>query len=151
MAIKIRFPYNTTAAATPTASNLIVGEIAINTADGKIYVKDTTTVKQLIGPTGPAGPSGSDYRIKNSISPLEKSLERVSNLNPVKFAFNDDPANTIVDGFIAHEVQSIVPEAVTGVKDGDKIQTLDPTKLIPVMVGAIQELKQIIDEIKNGH
>ena len=58
MAIKIRPLYSTTASAIPTAANMLVGEIAVNTVDKKIYVKDTTTVKQLIGATGPTGPTG---------------------------------------------------------------------------------------------
>jgi hypothetical protein len=79
------------------------------------------------------------------------SLDRISSLKPVKFSFNYDPLNTIVDGFIAHEVQDVVPEAVTGVKDGPEIQTLDPSKLIPLMVGSIQELHKIISEMKHGN
>lgn len=59
MAIKIRLPYSTTASALPTAGNLITGEMALNTADQKIYVKDTSTVKQLIGAQGSQGTQGS--------------------------------------------------------------------------------------------
>jgi len=58
MAIKIRPLYNTTASAVPTASTMLTGEIAVNTADGKLYVKDTATVKQIVGPTGPTGSPG---------------------------------------------------------------------------------------------
>ena len=58
MTIKIRLPYSTTASALPTAGNLLTGELAINTADQKIYVKDTVTVKQLIGAQGSQGPTG---------------------------------------------------------------------------------------------
>jgi hypothetical protein len=58
MAIKIRPQYSTTASAIPTAANMITGEIVVNVVDQKIYVKDTITVKQLIGPTGPTGAPG---------------------------------------------------------------------------------------------
>jgi hypothetical protein len=56
-----------------------------------------------------------------------------------------------LDGFIAHEVQPIVPQAVTGEKDGPDIQTLDQTQMIPVIIGAIQELYHIINEKKHGN
>ena len=58
MAIKIRLPYSTTASALPTAGNLLTGEMAVNTADQKIFVKDTAAVKQLIGVQGAQGVQG---------------------------------------------------------------------------------------------
>jgi len=61
MAIKIRLPYNTTSGVTPTATNLITGEMAVNTADAKLWVKHSNGSLVLItapGPTGPQGPTG---------------------------------------------------------------------------------------------
>jgi len=105
----------------------------------------------LQGFAGRGGASGSDYRIKNNIVLMETSMERLMSLRPVNFSFNYDETNTMVDGFIAHEVQEVVPEAVTGIKDGHEIQTLDQSKLIPIIVKSIQELKHTIDEMKNGN
>jgi len=105
------------------------------------------------GPSGPAGPPGtyiSDYRMKIIHTNMDDGLEKIIRLNPVKFSYKDNP-NHIVDGFIAHEVQDIIPEAVTGVKDGFEIQTLDQTRMIPSMVNAIQELYNIVGRIKNGN
>jgi len=45
-----------------------------------------------------------------------------------------------VDGFIAHEAQAVVPEAVTGVKDGPEMQEMDNSKLVPLLVAAVQEI-----------
>ena len=160
MAIKIRLLYSTTASAVPTAANMITGEIAINTADRKAYVKDTAVVKQLLGATGPTGATGaqgatgatgnaSDYRLKKNIEKLQGSLTKINALNPVTYSWIS--SDKIIEGFIAHEVQNVVPNAVTGAKDGVEIQTLDQTKLIPIIVGAIQELQQIMSEIKNGN
>jgi hypothetical protein len=103
------------------------------------------------GPPGPTGYDGSDYRIKSNIVLMGRSIDRLMSLRPVNFTFNEDITNTVVDGFIAHEVQEVVPGAVTGIKDGLEIQTLNQSKLIPIIVKSIQELQQIIDEMKNGN
>jgi len=61
-----------------------------------------------------------------------------------------------VDGFLAHEVQDIVPEAIVGEKDavdreGNAIyQGIDQGKLVPLLVASIQELKAEIDELKKN-
>ena len=153
MAIKIRIPYNTTTGVTPTASNLLTGELAVNTADANMWVKHSNGSLVLITTPGPPGPPGtftSDYRLKENVSKLNGGLIKILNLKPSVFSYKTNP-NTMVDGFIAHEVQPWIPSAVTGEKDGDKIQTLDSTKIIPSIVDAIQELHYMISEIKNGN
>ena len=68
--------------------------------------------------------------------------------------FIEDPERTM-DGFIAHEVQSIVPEAVNGKKDaidenGNEVhQGIDQAKLVPLLVAAIQELEARVKELEN--
>ena len=65
-------------------------------------------------------------------------------LKPNRFNFIADPEKT-VDGFIAHEVQAVVPEAITGEKDaiddnGDPVyQGIDQSKLVPLLTAALQE------------
>ena len=59
--------------------------------------------------------ASSDYRMKKNIKPLENGLERLSKLKPVKFDWKLNDQST--EGFIAHEVQELFPDAVTGVKD----------------------------------
>ena len=82
------------------------------------------------------------------------ALDRVSQLKPSRFNFITD-ADKTVDGFLAHEVQEIVPEAITGKKDainkdGKPVyQGIDQSKLVPLLVGAIQELKAEIEILKN--
>ena len=58
MAIKIRIPYNTTAGAVPTAANMLTGELAVNTADGKLYTKHSNGTVVLLSTQGPTGPTG---------------------------------------------------------------------------------------------
>jgi len=77
----------------------------------------------------------SDYRLKENIVPMTGSIDRLKQLKPSKFNFiNQDDltkgASPIVDGFIAHEVSDIIPEAITGEKDGldyegNKIESLE--------------------------
>jgi hypothetical protein len=97
--------------------------------------------------------TSSDYRLKENVVEMTGALDRVSQLKPSRFNFIAD-ADTTVDGFLAHEVQEIVPEAITGEKDAvdeegnPDYQGIDQSKLVPLLVGAIQELKAEIDELK---
>ena len=73
--------------------------------------------------------------------------------NLTRFNFISDENNTLVDGFLAHEVSSIVPEAITGEKDATETytdddgkeqtrpvyQSIDQSKLVPLLVKALQE------------
>jgi hypothetical protein len=53
-----------------------------------------------------------------------------------------------MDGVVAHELQEVVPYAVTGEKDGEQMQSVDYSKLVPILVQAIQELKAEIEILK---
>ena len=63
--------------------------------------------------------TSSDYRLKENIVPLTDAISRVNQLQVRRFNFISDP-DTTLDGFIAHEAQSVVPEAVSGRKDETK-------------------------------
>jgi hypothetical protein len=89
----------------------------------------------------------SDYRTKKNIKPLENGLDRVCKLKPVKFDWKLNDETT--EGFIAHEVQDIFPEAVSGEKDGEEMQGMDYGRITPLLVKAIQELKAEIELLKN--
>ncbi len=69
------------------------------------------------GTTGVAFNTSSDYRLKENVVEMTGALDRVSQLKPSRFNFIAD-ADKTVDGFLAHEVQEIVPEAISGEKDG---------------------------------
>ena len=82
----------------------------------------------------------SDYRIKENIQPISNDQFTVDELRPVSYTLkaNQKPAL----GFIAHEVQEHVPSAVSGEKDGESMQSVDYSQLIPILVKEIQELKK---------
>ena len=122
-----------------------------------IYFKNSshTTVGSIVpGNSSTAYNTSSDYRLKENIVSITDALDRVSQLKPSRFNFISDADKTL-DGFLAHEVQEIVPEAITGEKDAvdeqgnPKLQAIDQSKLVPLLVAAIQELKAEIEILKN--
>jgi hypothetical protein len=72
------------------------------------------------GSTTVAYNTSSDYRLKENVSYDFDATARLKQLKPARFNWIEDETNTLVDGFLAHEVSSIVPEAVTGKKDATK-------------------------------
>ena len=78
-----------------------------NTAVGNIYSNGSSTIYA----------TSSDYRLKENTVSLTGASERVNQLLPKRFSFINDETSTLVDGFLAHEIQSVVPEAILGTKD----------------------------------
>lgn len=103
------------------------------------------------GTTGVLYNITSDYRLKNDVKPIENGLSTIEALNPVSFNWIDGRPD---DGFIAHELQAVIPNCVTGEKDAvnedgtPKYQQMDNSGVIPFLVKAIQELKAEIDALK---
>ena len=99
--------------------------------------------------------TSSDYRLKENVVAMTDATTRLKQLTPKRFNFTAS-ADTTLDGFLAHEVQTVVPEAVTGAKDavnddGTIIpQGIDQSKLVPLLVKTIQELEQRITDLENG-
>ena len=95
----------------------------------------------------------SDYRLKENVTPLKNSLEKISKLKPVQWIWKDCNGQT-GEGFIAHEVQEVIPSAVNGEKDAvdadgnPKYQGMDASYLVATLTAAIQELKAELDTVK---
>lgn len=100
------------------------------------------------GASGVAYNTSSDYRLKENEVAISNGIERLKQLQPYRFNFIVDP-DTTVDGFFAHEVQDTVPEAVVGEKDGDEMQGIDQSKLVPLLVAAVQELTTRLEALEN--
>ena len=109
------------------------------------YITNTNTVTSYT--------STSDYRVKENVTAITDGIARLQQLRPSCFNFIVDPGKT-VDGFIAHEVQSVVPEAVAGEKDavdakGNPVyQGIDQSKLVPLLTAALQEAIGEIESLK---
>jgi len=120
--------------------------------------------------------TSSDYRLKENVVAMSGSIDRLKLLNPSRFNFLNDTSRT-VDGFLAHEAQEVVPEAIQGEKDamteavlyvetdelpegksvGDvktasvpDMQGIDQSKLVPLLVGALQETITRIETLENA-
>jgi hypothetical protein len=103
--------------------------------------------------------TSSDYRLKENVVELTGATDRLKQLEPKRFNFIAD-ADTTVDGFLAHEVQSVVPEAISGQKDETKLdedgntvpvyQGIDQSKLVPLLVATIKELEARITALENA-
>lgn len=97
--------------------------------------------------------TSSDYRLKENIVDITTAIDRINLLNPVRFNFIENPDET-VDGFIAHEVADVIPEAVTGEKDavdpeGNPVyQGIDQAKIVPLLTAALQEALAKIESLE---
>ena len=121
--------------------------------------------------------TSSDYRLKENVTPLDNASDRLKQIPVHRFNFIADP-DTTVDGFLAHEVQAIIPEAVTGTKDAMRdeeyevtpavldddgnvvteavmgtrsvpdYQGIDQSKLVPLLTAALQEALTKIEDLE---
>tara|TARA_R110000751_G_scaffold49364_2_gene109921 strand:- start:1975 stop:2673 length:699 start_codon:yes stop_codon:yes gene_type:complete len=119
--------------------------------------------------------TSSDYRLKEDDVPMTGATERVKALRPINFAWKADGSR--VDGFFAHELAEVVPEAATGTKDAMRdeeyevtpavvddegvettaavmgtrsvpdMQGIDQSKLVPLLTAAIQEQQTLIETL----
>ena len=165
-----------------SSGNLLVGTTSQYTQSGHIVtntdtasygisIKDTGVTTGLInfanstgtqignilvsGGTGVSYNSISDYRLKNTIAPMTGALAKVAALKPVTYKWNSNGSNG--DGFIAHELAEVCPQAVSGEKDAidaggnPKYQGIDTSFLVATLTAAIQELKAEFDAYKALH
>jgi hypothetical protein len=135
------------------------------TQTGNIYVTSSATTYN----------TSSDYRLKENVTDVTDGITRVKQLSPKRFNFIIDPDKT-VDGFLAHETATVVPEAITGTKDevqvwedGDELpegvsvgdnkldddgntipvyQGIDQSKLVPLLTAALQEAIAKIEDLE---
>ena len=97
--------------------------------------------------------TSSDYRLKEDVQPMQSYADTIKQMNLVNFAWKHSGERE--DGFIAHELQSLVPSAVRGDKDAidedgnEQYQGVDPFKLIPVLTKALQEALERIETLEN--
>ena len=121
--------------------------------------------------------TSSDYRLKENVEPMTGSIDRLKELKPSRFNFINDP-DTAVDGFLAHEAQEVVPEAVVGTKNAmcteeyevtpavlddnsntitaavmgtrevPDYQGIDQSKLVPLLTSALQEAITKIEDLE---
>jgi hypothetical protein len=94
----------------------------------------------------------SDYRLKENVTPMTGALDKVAQLKPVTYTWKADGSDG--QGFIAHELQAVVPDCVTGEKDAvdeegnPQYQGIDTSFLVATLTAAIQELSAKVAELE---
>jgi hypothetical protein len=116
------------------------------------FTQNGTTIGYITGnATTTTYATSSDYRLKEDWVAVADASTRVNALKPVNFAWKADGKR--VDGFLAHELAEVVPEAVTGEKDAvdadgnPKYQGIDQSKLVPLLTAALQEALAQIESL----
>ena len=145
-----------------TGPNLNVLNIGTNTTTVNIG-KTNTVISGNVGIGKPASSyaldisgnvtatsytSTSDYRIKENVKQLDEKFI-IDKLNPVTYLNNNSGKQDI--GLIAHELQEIYPELVNGEKDGEQLQSVNYTGLIPILIKEMQNLKKEIRLLKDAN
>ena len=109
----------------------------------QLFIRDTTTVGSVsVNTSSTSFNTTSDYRLKENVTPITDALSRLNQLKPSRFNFIGYADNT-VDGFIAHEVQDIIPEAICGEKDAMKDEEYEVT---PKVEEVLDEEGNVITE-----
>jgi hypothetical protein len=151
--VELRVGYSMFAANnTGTSPTMYVG--ANGTSGGLVewYYTATRVGTVTTNGTSTSYNTSSDYRLKEDVQPMTGASGRVLALKPVNFAWKADGSR--VDGFLAHEAQAVVPEAVTGAKDdvdadgNPQYQGIDQSKLVPLLTAALQEALKRIEALE---
>jgi hypothetical protein len=132
-----------------TSGTYVIDFRQANTDVGRIRVTASATEYQ----------TSSDYRLKENVTYDWDAIPRLKELKPVRFNWIKDSTNTVIDGFIAHEAQEVVPESVGGDKDEvypaghekagqPNYQGIDQSKLVPLLAKAMIEQQEIIEQLQ---
>ena len=134
-------------ALTSTADNSLVIFANPNGIVGQIRVSGSSTTYNTT----------SDRRLKENIIPIQDATQKILAMNPVSYTWINDKTAPEQHGFIAQEMQSIVPEAVSGDADSEEMMGMDYGKITPVIVKSLQDalneisnLKQRINELEKN-
>jgi hypothetical protein len=145
-------------------------EATSSTSNGAMFVEVRNTANPLAGfyysgshtfvgsittnGSGVTYYSASDYRLKENVKTIPNALSKVQAINPVLYTWIGNAEAGEEAGFIAHELQSVIPSLVNGEKDAVlddgriKSQQVDYAKLTPYLVAAIQELSAKNDALE---
>ena len=114
-------------------------------------VGGTQTLKAYIATNGTFN-TVSDYRIKENVTEITDGISRINALRPV--SYNQIGTDLVEDGFLAHELQEVIPHLVTGDKDGLKddgsmfIQSVNHQGILATLVSAIKEQQETITDLQ---
>ena len=137
-----------------TGTGLVARNTGSSGHNAALFINANDTVGSIVtSGTSTAFNTSSDYRLKENVTTSWDATTRLKRLKPSRFNFKTDK-DTTLDGFLAHEVSSIVPEAITGTKDevdtdGNPVhQGIDQSKLVPLLTKALQEAVAKIETLE---
>jgi hypothetical protein len=126
-----------------------INDIYYNTGNVSIGTSTPSSLLTVNGQiTATSFNSTSDYRIKTNIKELDTNLINIDLLKPVTY-FNT-LSNKEDIGFIAHEVQNVLPQLVSGQYNGEINQSINYIGIIPILVKEIQDLKARVAFLENN-
>ena len=100
-----------------------------------------------------AGLMASDYRVKENIQELpDGALDKINALSPKSYNYKEGLGLSTkhTSGFIAHELQEVMPEYVQGIKDGSVVQMVDVMGVVSTLTKAVQELARKVEKLEAG-
>ena len=146
---------NTTTGVSIRSDNIV----AISSASGYVSVNRNSdgTVQQFnrsgntkgtitINSSGTTYNTTSDIRLKQDIEPLQ-ATDKLMQMNPVSYSWKADPDGPRSMGFIAQEMQEVMPEAVSTGDDDDAMMSMDYGRITPILVSALQDAHRKIEEL----
>ena len=135
-----------------TVANVYLNKTGSTDGDIEVFNRSGTKVGSVsVTASATAYNTSSDYRLKNTIAPMTGALAKVAKLKPVTYKWNADGSNG--EGFIAHELAEVCPDAVNGEKDAvdangnPEYQGIDTSFLVATLTAALQEQQAIIESL----
>lgn len=145
-----------------TSAPLYLGRATTTGVVAQFRQAGTTTGSINVTASATAYNTSSDYRLKKDVKAVPQAVDRLMALKPVNFTWVNSPEEKI-DGFLAHELAEVIPNAVTGSKDAvdaegkPEYQAVDLSKVVPLLTAALQEalrkiatLEEKLDEYFNS-
>ena len=151
----------TTTPGTPNGTS-IYGSAFTSSSNGRMILRlasDSTANRGMIifyNPNGAVGSiltngssttysTSSDYRLKEDLKDFN-GLEMVSNISVYDYKWKTDETRSY--GVMAHELQEVLPDAVSGEKDSEEMQGVDYSKIVPLLIKSIQELTSKVERLE---
>ena len=131
-----------------TQTSEVVGIINRRGTDGEAirFLKADTDVGSIdVTTTATTYNTSSDYRLKEDLQDFN-ALEIASKIKMYDFKWKADDSRSY--GVMAHELQEVLPQAVSGEKDAEEMQSVDYSKLVPILLKSIQELEARVKELE---
>lgn len=137
------------------SANLVLQKGGSNVGSVLQTVYNTTSLGNIsISTTATSFNTTSDYRLKENITSIDDPIALIKRLKPSTWDWKNEPSALPGNGFIAHELQEVIPAAVTGEKDAldeegnPKYQAVDASFIVPFLTAATQKLIEKIETLE---